>query len=434
VIGAGLAGCEAAWQAASQGRSVVLHEMKPVRFSPAHISPGLAELVCSNSLRSNSLENAAGVLKEELRRCGSLVMRAADAAAVPAGSALAVDRDVFSGSVTAAVEAHPRIRLVREEVCALPEEGIVIVATGPLTSGEFARHLQLALGKEFLFFHDAIAPIIEADSIDMSKTFRASRYGKGTADYINCPLSEEEYHAFVEQLVKAEKTPLRDFETLVPFEGCMPVEVMAERGPETLSFGPMKPVGLVDPRTGRQPYAALQLRQENLSGTLYNMVGFQTRMKRREQRRVFGMIAGLEHAEFARYGSLHRNTFICAPELLTETLQLQRDPRVFYAGQITGVEGYVESVAMGLVAGVQAARLAAGKPLHTLPPTTMTGALIEHCTGRFSPHFQPMNVNFGIVAPLPGRVPKKERKAALGVRALADIERWRETVAAAEGG
>ena len=425
IIGAGLAGCEAAWQAASRGCTVTLCEMKPQRFSPAHTSPGLAELVCSNSLKAEALANASGVLKEELRMLDSLVIRQADASRVPAGAALAVDRDEFSGRVTRAIEQHPAITLVRGEMTEIPREGIVIVSSGPLTSDALAGQLKPLLGEQFLYFHDAIAPIVEADSIDTEKTYRASRYDKGEADYINCPLAQDEYYLFIRELLAAEKAPLREFETLVPFEGCMPVEVMAERGAETLAFGPMKPVGLIDPRTGLQPYAVVQLRQENSAATLYNMVGFQTRLKWPEQKRVFGLIPGLEHAEFVRYGSMHRNTYIHSPLLLAPTLQLKTDPRIFFAGQITGVEGYVESIAMGLLAGINAARLARGLELSMPSVTTLTGALAAYITDPANAKdFQPMNANFGILPPLGIKARKADRKRLHAERALREISKF----------
>lgn len=428
IIGAGLAGCEAAWQAAKLGCRVTLCEMKPERFSPAHHSPHFAELVCSNSLKSNSPENASGVLKEELRSCGSLIMEHADSNRVPAGSALAVDRENFSAGITRAVESEPGITIVRKEILGIPAAGPVIVATGPLTSDAFAEHLQQLVGGTFLYFHDAISPIVEADSIDPAKTFRASRYDKGEADYINCPLSRDEYYAFIKELLAGEKAQLKDFETLVPYEGCMPIEVMAGRGIETLAFGPMKPVGLVDPHTGQQPYAVVQLRQENREATLYNMVGFQTRLKWPEQKRVFSMIAGLEKASFARYGSLHRNTYIHAPLLLHKTLQLKKQPRIFFAGQITGVEGYLESAAMGFVAGIQASRYAFGLEPVSWPPTTLMGSLLTHLTESNAANFQPMNANFGLLPGIEGKVKKKDRKKLLAERSLRDIGQWAKNI------
>jgi methylenetetrahydrofolate--tRNA-(uracil-5-)-methyltransferase len=424
IIGAGLAGCEAAWQAAERGVPVTLHEMKPAKFSPAHSLPGFAELVCSNSLRGESLENAVGLLKEELRRVGGLFMAAAENTRVPAGGALAVDREEFSRFITARIESHPLIEVVRGEVTEIPADGIVVIASGPLTSEALAERLR-ALTGDYLYFYDAIAPIVAADSIDPARAFRASRYGKGEGDdYLNCPLDQGEYEAFVTELLAAEKVPYREFEKAVHFEGCMPIEEMAERGRETLRFGPMKPVGLTDPRSGREPHAVVQLRLENREGTMYNLVGFQTRLTYREQRRVFQMIPGLENAEFIRLGSMHRNTFINAPRLLAPTLQLRSEPRVLFAGQITGVEGYVESAACGFLAGVNAARLAGGGELIVPPAATALGALIGHITSADTRHFQPMNVNYGLFPELPGKVKKKERRGRLAERALEALEEW----------
>jgi methylenetetrahydrofolate--tRNA-(uracil-5-)-methyltransferase len=427
IIGGGLAGCEAAWQAAERGVAVTLIEMKPHRFSPAHLLPALAELVCSNSLRGESLENAVGLLKEELRRLGSLFMAAADATRVPAGGALAVDRELFALFITEKIEAHPLITTIRQEATDIPAEGVVIIATGPLTSDALAARLAPLAG-ENLYFYDAIAPIVSAGSIDYRKVFRASRYGKGEGDdYLNCPMEREEYHRFVAELTAAEKVAPRDFEKAVHFEGCMPVEVLADRGVETLRFGPMKPVGLVDPRTGREPHAVVQLRQENREANMFNLVGFQTKLTWPEQCRVFRMIPGLEQAEFVRLGSLHRNTFINSPLLLAPTLQHRQEPRILFAGQITGVEGYVESAASGFLAGINAARLAQGLPLVVPPATTALGALVGHVTSTDSRHFQPMNVNYGLFPPLEGRVRKQERRARLAERALADLHDWQDS-------
>lgn len=424
VIGGGLAGCEAAWQLASRGVQVRLFEMKPAVFSAAHHLPGLSELVCSNSLRGDSLENAVGLLKEELRRLGSLFMEAAEATKVPAGGALAVDRGLFSDYVTARVESHPLIEVVRGEVTQIPADGIVVIASGPLTSGPLAAEIGKLVG-EYLYFYDAIAPIVAADSIDCSKAFRASRYGKGEGDdYLNCPLDEEQYRAFVTELLNAEKVEPKSFEKVVHFEGCMPIEEMASRGPETLRFGPMKPVGLVDPRVGVEPHAVIQLRQENREATMYNLVGFQTKLTWPEQKRIFRMIPGLEQAEFVRLGSMHRNTFINAPRLLDATCQLKSDPRILFAGQITGVEGYVESASSGFLAGVNAARLAKGEPLTVPPPETAIGALAAHITNAGAAHFQPMNVNYGLFPALPGRVKKKEKRGLLAQRGLLALEQW----------
>jgi len=428
IIGGGLAGCEAAWQVASRGVPVVLHEMKPDRFSPAHHSPLLAELVCSNSLRGADLANAVGLLKEELRRLGSLFMQAADATKVPAGGALAVDRDLFAAFITERIASHPLITLVRGETTGIPAEGLTVVASGPLTSDALAAGISRLTG-DYLYFYDAIAPIVEAASLDMGKLFRASRYGKGDSDdYLNIPLDEAGYTAFVDALLAAEKVPARDFEKMVHFEGCMPIEELAARGRETLRFGPMKPVGLTDPRTGAEPHAVVQLRLENREGTLYNLVGFQTKLTWPEQRRIFSMLPGLEQAEFARLGSLHRNTFINAPALLTPTFQLRSEPRILFAGQITGVEGYVESAGSGFLAGINAARIATGAAPLPPPPTTALGALVNHITTCDPAHFQPMNVNYGLFPPLPGRVHKKERRARLAERALADLVPWQAEI------
>lgn len=424
IIGAGLAGCEAALQAAERGCKVVLHEMKPIRFSPAHTMPDLAELVCSNSLRSDGITNGSGLLKAELRLISSRVIATADEHRVPAGGALAVDRHAFSASITKAIEDHPLIELKRGEITEIPAEGIVIIATGPLTSDALAAEIGNLVGGDLLYFHDAIAPIVEGDSIDMSKAWRASRYDKGSADYINCPLSKEQYYVFIDDLLAAEKVTLREFESLKPFEGCMPIEVMAERGRETLSFGPMKPVGLVDPHTGRLPYAVLQLRQENTEATLYNLVGFQTRMKWGEQKRVFSKIPGLEQAVFARFGSLHRNTFITAPALLNQALQLKTNARIFFAGQITGVEGYVESIAMGWWAGVQAACALLGKPAPSPAPATMISGLIAHLVESDPKNFQPMNSNFGLLPRPSIKAPGKKRKQLQAEEALRSCEAW----------
>ncbi|MCM0081919.1 methylenetetrahydrofolate--tRNA-(uracil(54)-C(5))-methyltransferase (FADH(2)-oxidizing) TrmFO [Geomonas sp. Red32] len=425
VIGGGLAGCEAAWQIASRGVKVKLYEMKPNAYSEAHHLPGLSELVCSNSLRGDSLENAVGLLKEELRRLGSLFMEAAEATKVPAGGALAVDRSLFSEYITKKIEQHPLIEVVREEVTEIPSEGIVVVASGPLTSGALAEKIGELAG-EYLYFYDAIAPIVAADSIDLSKAFRASRYGKGDGDdYLNCPMDKEQYERFVEEILKAEKVERKSFEKVVHFEGCMPIEEMASRGVETLRFGPMKPVGLVDPRVGVEAHAVIQLRQENREATMYNLVGFQTKLTWPEQKRVFSTIPGLEQAQFLRLGSMHRNTFINAPRLMLATCQLKSDPRVFFAGQITGVEGYVESASSGFLAGVNAARLAKGEELTVPPPETAIGALAQHITNAEADHFQPMNVNYGLFPPLPGKkIKKKEKRGILAQRGLEALEKW----------
>jgi methylenetetrahydrofolate--tRNA-(uracil-5-)-methyltransferase len=429
VIGGGLAGCEAAWQIAGRGVRVKLYEMKPAVFSAAHDLPGLSELVCSNSLRGDSLENAVGLLKEELRRLGSLFMEAAEATKVPAGGALAVDRKLFSDYVTDKIENHPLIEVVREEVSEIPAEGVVVIASGPLTSEPLAAEIGRMVG-QYLYFYDAIAPIVAADSVDDSKAFRASRYGKGDGDdYLNCPLDEEQYRAFVNELLQAEKVEPKSFEKVVHFEGCMPIEEMASRGPETLRFGPMKPVGLIDPRVGVEAHAVIQLRQENREATMYNLVGFQTKLTWPEQKRIFRMIPGLEKAEFVRLGSMHRNTFINAPQLLQATCQLKSDSRILFAGQITGVEGYVESASSGFLAGVNAARLVTGGTLTVPPAETAIGALAVHITNTEAAHFQPMNVNYGLFPALPGRVKKKEKRGILAQRGLVALDTWIAEVA-----
>ncbi len=424
VIGAGLAGSEAAWQAARQGASVTLYEMRPLVQTPAHHTSWFAELVCTNSLRSNALTNAVGLLKEEMRRLDSLIMRAADANAVPAGSALAVDREGFAQAVTRALEQHPRVTVRREEVRDIPTDGIVVVATGPLTSPGLSTAIERLVGGRHLYFYDAASPIVTSDSIDREKVFAASRYGKGEAAYLNCPLDEKQFEAFYEALVTAETAPLHDFEEERYFEGCMPIEVMAKRGPKTLLFGPMKPVGLEDPRTGRRPYAVVQLRQDNAAGNLYNIVGFQTHLKWGEQKRVFRMIPGLEQAEFVRYGVMHRNTYMNSPTVLLPTYQTRVRPTLFFAGQMTGVEGYVESAAAGLIAGLNAGRLAVGQSVLTPPRTTAIGSLAHYITEASPDNFQPMNATFGLFPPLKETVRDKcERHQKLADRALADWQR-----------
>jgi len=423
VIGAGLAGSEAAWQIASRGVPVILYEMRPVRMTPAHTSPNFAELVCSNSLRSNSLTNAVGVLKEEMRRLNSLIIQMADRHSVPAGGALAVDRESFSEGITQTLRQHPLIEIRNEEVTRIPEEGIVVVATGPLTSPELSDQLRQLTGEEYLYFFDAAAPIVEKDSINMDKVFVASRYGKGDAAYLNCPMTEEEFERFYEALITAETAPIKDFEKEIYFEGCMPIEVMAKRGKQTVLFGPMKPVGLVDPRTGKTPYAVVQLRQDNAAGTLYNLVGFQTHLKWGEQKRVFSLIPGLEQAEFVRYGVMHRNTFINSPKLLKPTYQYKERDDLFFAGQMTGVEGYVESAASGLIAGINAAKLAAGKEPIVFPKETAIGSLAHYITTADPDHFQPMNANFGLFPPIKPTIKnKQERNQNIAERALETIQ------------
>ena len=428
IVGAGLAGSEAAWQAAKSGALVRLYEMRPAASSSAHKTADFAELVCSNSLRGAGLENAVGVLKEEMRRLDSLVMAAADARRVPAGGALAVDREGFSRYITEKLTAHPCVEIVRERVEAIPREpdAVTIVASGPLTDGALAARLREELGDTAFYFYDAAAPIVTLESIDMAKAYRASRYGKGEPAYINCPMTEEEYRAFWQALTTAQCAEMHSFEKPVFFEGCMPVEVMAARGESTLLFGPLKPVGLEDPKTGRRPHAVVQLRQDNAAGTLYNIVGFQTHLKWGEQRRVFRMIPGLENAEFMRYGVMHRNTYIDSPRLLAPTYQLRKEAEVLFAGQMTGVEGYVESAASGLVAGLNAARLAMGQVPLVFPRETCHGALAAYITQADSRHFQPMNINFGLLPPLEGRIrDKKRKKEMLAERALSALEAFR---------
>ena len=434
IVGAGLAGSEAAWQAARLGAEVTLYEMRPVKSTPAHKTAGFAELVCSNSLRGAGMENAVGVLKEEMRRLGSIIMEAADATKVPAGGALAVDRHGFSDYITKAVSEHPQITVIHEELESIPlaDDAITVIASGPLTAGKLAEDIAARTGNDSLYFYDAAAPIVSLESIDMSKAYRASRYGKGEAAYINCPMTQEEYEAFWTELVHAEKAPTKDFEKEKFFEGCMPVEVMASRGESTLLFGPLKPVGLEHPETGIRPYAVVQLRQDNSSATLYNIVGFQTHLKWPEQRRVFGMIPGLEHAEFLRYGVMHRNTFLNSPQHMRPTLQLKGTDNLLFAGQMTGVEGYVESASSGLIAGINAARLADGREPLVFPEESCHGALSHYITTSEAKHFQPMNVNFGILPVMDMRdangkyiKDKKMKKQKLADRALSAIDSFR---------
>jgi len=423
VIGAGLAGSEAAWQIAQQGVPVTLYEMRPVKQTPAHHTDGFAELVCSNSLRANGLANAVGVLKEEMRRLDSLILSCADLHAVPAGGALAVDRDGFSAEVTKRLREHPLITVVNAEVTEIPQEGIAVIATGPLTSPELSDSIKQLMGEEYFYFFDAAAPIIEKDSIDLDKVFLASRYDKGEAAYLNCPMTEAEFDIFYEALITAETAEVKDFEKDMYFEGCMPIEVMAKRGKQTVLFGPMKPVGLVDPRTGTQSHAVIQLRQDNAAGTLYNLVGFQTHLKWGEQKRVFSLIPGLENAEFVRFGVMHRNTFINSPQLLHPTYQFRSRESLFFAGQMTGVEGYVESAASGLISGLNAGRLAKGQEPLVLPDHTTLGSMARYITTADFKHFQPMNANFGLFPPLGHRVrSKKEKNEAIAARALASID------------
>ena len=424
VIGAGLAGCEAAHKLSSLGFSVRLCEMKPERRTPAQKSDGFAELVCSNSLKAMRLESAAGLLKEEMRRLGSVTMEAAEKTSVAAGGALAVDRELFSEYITEKIKSDPNIEIVTGEVTELPSEGIVIVATGPLTSDALAENLRQKFGGTLSFF-DAVAPIITTDSVDMDRVFMGARYDRGEADYINCPMERDEYDAFYDALVSAERAPLHDFDVADPkvYEGCMPIEVMAGRGRDTLRYGPLRPVGLIDPHTGRRPWANIQLRKENAAGTMYNIVGFQTNLKFGEQKRVFSMIPGLEHAEFVRYGVMHRDTFMDSPRLLSKSLSLKSEPRLFFAGQFTGVEGYTESAATGILAGINAARFASGEEPLVLPPETMLGALVNYITDESVDNFQPMGANMGILPPLEKKIRHKdERYAALAERAIAGLE------------
>ncbi|TYP77665.1 FADH(2)-oxidizing methylenetetrahydrofolate--tRNA-(uracil(54)-C(5))-methyltransferase TrmFO [Paenibacillus methanolicus] len=419
VIGAGLAGSEAAWQIASQGVPVTLYEMRPATKTPAHHTNNFAELVCSNSLRANGLQNAVGVLKEEMRRMQSLIMDCADRNAVPAGGALAVDRDGFSGDVTRLLKEHPLVEVRTEEVKHIPEDGIVVIATGPLTADALSKEIQALLGEEYFYFYDAAAPIVEKDSIDMSKVYLASRYDKGEAAYLNCPMTEEEFNVFYDAIITAETAALKEFEKEQYFEGCMPIEVMMRRGKQTALFGPMKPVGLINPHTGKLPYAVVQLRQDNAAGTLYNLVGFQTHLKWGEQKRVFSLIPGLEQAEFVRFGVMHRNTFINSPKLMKPTYQFARRDNLFFAGQMTGVEGYVESAASGLIAGLNAGRLARGLDPIVLPEDTTLGSMAHYITTADFKHFQPMNANFGLFPPLEKRIKgKKEKNEAIAGRAL----------------
>ncbi|MFK4565713.1 FADH(2)-oxidizing methylenetetrahydrofolate--tRNA-(uracil(54)-C(5))-methyltransferase TrmFO [Enterococcus sp. UD-01] len=418
VIGAGLAGSEAAWQVAQAGVPVTLYEMRPVKQTPAHQTENFAELVCSNSLRGNSLTNAVGVLKEEMRRLDSIIINNADQTAVPAGGALAVDRDTFSQGITEQIKNHPLITIKNEELTAIPE-GIVVIATGPLTSEGLAEEIKAFNGSDGFYFYDAAAPIVDKASIDMDKVYLKSRYDKGEAAYLNCPMTEEEFTAFYEALISAEVVPLKTFEKEKFFEGCMPIEVMAKRGIKTMLFGPLKPVGLEDPKTGKRPYAVIQLRQDNAAGSLYNLVGFQTHLKWGEQKRVFQMIPGLENAEFIRYGVMHRNSFMNSPELLQPTYQSKKRADLFFAGQMTGVEGYVESAASGLLAGLNAARLAKQQEPIVFPRETALGSMAYYITHAEGKHFQPMNANFGLFPELPERIrDKKARYEALAERAL----------------
>jgi methylenetetrahydrofolate--tRNA-(uracil-5-)-methyltransferase len=424
VVGAGLAGSEAAWQAAESGAKVTLYEMRPVKQTPAHHTDKFAELVCSNSLRANSLTNAVGILKEEMRRLNSIIIQSADACSVPAGGALAVDRHEFAQRVTDSIRNHPNITVINEETEEIPE-GICVIATGPLTSPSLSDKLKQLTGEEYLYFYDAAAPIVDRETIDMDKVFLASRYDKGEAAYLNCPMNEEEFNAFYDALTSAEVVALKEFEKEIFFEGCMPIEEIARRGKQTLLFGPMKPVGLNDPRTGSQPFAVVQLRQDNSAGTLFNIVGFQTHLKWGDQKRVFQLIPGLESAEIIRYGVMHRNTFINSPNLLKTTYQYKNREDLLFSGQMTGVEGYVESAASGLVAGLNAARIAKGVTPLSFPPETAIGSMAHYITTANPNHFQPMNANFGLFPALEKRIRnKQERYEIIANRALATIQNF----------
>ncbi|MDQ7037677.1 MAG: FADH(2)-oxidizing methylenetetrahydrofolate--tRNA-(uracil(54)-C(5))-methyltransferase TrmFO [Aquificota bacterium] len=426
VIGGGLAGSEAAWRLASSGFKVVLYEMRPAKMTPAHRTDRLAELVCSNTLGNVEITTGAGLLKAEMSMIGSITLEAAKESRVPAGSALGVDRNLFADYITRKIEDHPNIEVRREEVKRVPEDEIVIVATGPLTSDDLTQHIKELVGYDTLYFYDAISPIVEAESVDFSKGFWGSRYGKGGDDYFNCVLTEEEYRRFYEELLKAEKVQPKDFEKAVHFEGCLPIEEMAQRGYQTLLFGPMKPVGLVDPRTGKQPFAVVQLRKENREGTLLSLVGFQTKLTYPEQKRVFRLIPALRNAVFVRLGSMHRNTFIQSNRVLTPFLNMRKRENIFFAGQITGVEGYVASAATGILAGINAGRLAEGKPLTVPPPETMMGALVRYITTKEG-ELQPMNPVFGLLPPLEKKVrDKKKRKELMAERALNRMREWTE--------
>jgi methylenetetrahydrofolate--tRNA-(uracil-5-)-methyltransferase len=425
VIGAGLAGTEAAWQLASCGVSVRLYEMRPTKATPVHRSDRFAELVCSNSLRSDNLSNAHGLLKEEMRRLGSLILEAADGSRVPAGQALAVDRDVFAQRITDTIESSPLIQVLREEVEGIPEDGIVVLATGPLTSESLSSSIRAFTGSEHLYFYDAVSPVVEVDTIDFERAFRASRYGKGGDDYINCPMNREEYQRFYDALMAASTVDIHELDKGVYFESCLPIEVMASRGVDTLRFGPMKPVGLADPKTGREAYAVVQLRQDNLAATLYNIVGFQNQLKWGEQKRILRLVPGLENAEFARFGMIHRNTYINSPTVLNATFQTRKRETLFFAGQISGVEGYTESAASGLIAGRNAAALALGRALSEPPRTTAIGALGNYIAHAEAERYQPTNIAFGLLPPLDPPVRnRKARKEAMVERALKDLEEF----------
>ena len=427
IIGAGLAGSEAAWQAAERGVPVVLHEMRSVSRTAAHKTDGCAELVCSNSLGNNLPHSAPYILKEELRSFNSIVISSGDHNSVPAGSALAVDRDLFSQEITEKISNHPLITLKRQEIVEIPQSGPVIIATGPLTSPKLSEEISRLIGQEYLYFYDALSPIVDANSINYDKAFFASRYGKGDADYLNCPMDENQYYNFIKELNAAEKVPMASFEKPVYFEGCMPIEVLAERGPKTLAFGPLKPVGLPDPHTGKIAFAVVQLRNENKESSAYNLVGFQTKLTYPEQKRIVRMIPGLENAEFFRLGAIHRNTFIDTPSLLSNQLQLKSRPDIYFAGQITGVEGYVESASMGLLASLSAVAGITGKDYMPPPRDTALGALINYLTTSSSKNFQPMNINFGLFWMQEMKIrDKKERNQKIAVNAMEQIKKWRQ--------
>ena len=429
VIGAGLAGCEAAYQLANAGIKVNLYEMKPKKFSPAHKMASMCELVCSNSLRAGNIENAVGLLKEEMRRLGSVVMECADKTRVPAGGALAVDREGFSLLVTEKIKNHENITVINDEVTDFDENEYTIIATGPLTDGVLYEKIKTFFDDSYLHFFDAAAPIVSFESINMDKAYRAARYGKGDADYINCPMTEDEYNVFYDALINAECADVHGFEKGMVFEGCMPIETMAKRGRQTMLFGPLKPVGLEDPKTGKLPFAVVQLRQDNKDGTMYNIVGFQTHLKFGEQKRVFSLIPGLENANFMRYGVMHRNTFINSPKLLNSLFQTKKSGKIFFAGQITGVEGYVESAASGLMAGINLARILNGKSPADFPKTTALGGLSHYISDESIKDFQPMNVNFGIIEPLGQKIRgKKEKNAKIAERALCEIEKIKSEI------
>ena len=425
IIGGGLAGSEAAWQAANQGAKVTLYEMRPKTETAAHKTEHLAEIVCSNSLGSNDPLSAPGILKQEMRQLGSLIIQVADDVKVPAGTALAVDRDQFAKKITQALNEHPNVRILREEIHDIPDDAVCIIATGPLTSPKLSEAITQLTRSKNLYFFDAISPIVDTDSLNMDRIFRASRYDKGTADYLNCPMDEETYNQFYDALIKADRVQPKSFEHIPYFEGCLPIEVMAERGRQTLAFGPLKPVGLIDPKTGTRPFAVLQLRAENHHGSCYNLVGFQTKLTYPEQKRIFRMIPGLEQAEFLRCGSIHRNTFINVPVLLKDTLQLKKQSNIFFAGQLVGVEGYVEAAASGGLAGLNAARVLSDRDLLTPPPTTAHGALLHYITTCEPKYFQPINTNFGLFPPLdrPMRDKPKKRQA-IQERALSEFHTW----------